>query len=237
MSHLNPATGGATGRDRISIMNLASNGAMPSRRSENSGRWSALLSILNSRSDKRNTSWTGHPGAAGTSTFTSYSGQLADRYLDCQILTQPKLTLSPPPPRAPGRTTSKSCSNPELARNMDPTYCRGSHFHPHLSCSSQFSTARAHQSRCESRAPGLATCRELHLDHSLIKVSGTLSTETTSFPFSLLTSTCLRSTPCPFRSPHLRLRRSSCCTVLSWRTPRLSWISKTIEDTFFCFLM
>ena len=46
MSHLNPTTGGATGRDRISIVNLASNGAVPSRGSENGGRWSDHLSIL-----------------------------------------------------------------------------------------------------------------------------------------------------------------------------------------------
>lgn len=46
MSHLNPTTGGAAGRDRISIMNLASNGAMPSRGSENGGGWSDHLSML-----------------------------------------------------------------------------------------------------------------------------------------------------------------------------------------------
>ena len=38
MSHLNPTPGSTAGRDRISIMNLASNGAMPSRGSENGGR-------------------------------------------------------------------------------------------------------------------------------------------------------------------------------------------------------
>ena len=46
MSHLNPTTGGMAGRDRISIMNLSSNGAMPSRGSESSGKWSALSSML-----------------------------------------------------------------------------------------------------------------------------------------------------------------------------------------------
>lgn len=46
MSHLNPTTGGTAGRDRISIPNLAANGATPSRGLENGGKWSADLSML-----------------------------------------------------------------------------------------------------------------------------------------------------------------------------------------------
>ena len=108
MSHPNPTTGG-TGRDRISILNLSSNGAMPSRGSENSGRWLPSLSMLEFMCLTWNTVSTGHP-----STFISYSGQLGDRYIDSQMLAQCKLTLSPSrrfSPRPPGRTSWKSCSS------------------------------------------------------------------------------------------------------------------------------
>jgi len=52
MSHLNPTTGGTAGHDRISIPNLAADGAVPSRGSENGGRCLPTFQCLNSRSDE-----------------------------------------------------------------------------------------------------------------------------------------------------------------------------------------
>ena len=52
MSHLNPTTGGTADRDRIPIPNLAANGAVPSRGSENGGRCLPTCQCLNSRSDE-----------------------------------------------------------------------------------------------------------------------------------------------------------------------------------------
>jgi hypothetical protein len=57
-------------------------GGLPSSGSPNSG------------SDKGNIPSTAHPSATGTPASTSYSGQLGDRYIDCHILVQAKLTLS-----------------------------------------------------------------------------------------------------------------------------------------------
>jgi len=52
MSHLNPTTGGTAGRGLVSIPNLAANGAVPSRGSENGGRCLPTCQCLNSRSDE-----------------------------------------------------------------------------------------------------------------------------------------------------------------------------------------
>lgn len=46
MSYLNSTTGYMLSYDHSSVMNLASNGVMHSRESENDGRWSAPLSVL-----------------------------------------------------------------------------------------------------------------------------------------------------------------------------------------------